>query len=122
MVSGDLPGMDRWLIDFGASRHMKLQSECLVNYRKFDTPEKVGLGDGITEGVGNVHLNMLFKVSNSKRAVMYNVLYVPKLACKLFSMSTAARKGNIIKFGQSRCWIQDRSGKLYGMGFLIDKW
>ena len=70
MIPGDLPGMDRWLIDSGASSHMTPQRECLVNYRKFDTPEKVGLGDGRiveAEGVGNVHLNMLFKVSNPKQ-------------------------------------------------------
>ena len=40
---------------------MTPQRERLVNYRKFDTPEKVGLGDGRiveAEGVGNVHLNI----------------------------------------------------------------
>lgn len=76
--------------------------ECLVNYHKFYAPEKVRLGDERiveTEGVGNVHLNVLFKVSNFKWAVMYDVLYVSKLACNLFSMSAAAHKGNKIKFG-----------------------
>ena len=42
----DLPGMGKWLIDSGALSHMTPQRECLVNYRKFDVPEKVGLGDG----------------------------------------------------------------------------
>ena len=41
VVPGNLPGMDRWLIDSGASSHMTPQRECLINYRKFDTPEKV---------------------------------------------------------------------------------
>lgn len=72
-------------------------------------------------GVGNIHLNMLFKVSNSKRAVMYNVLYAPKLACNLFSVRAAANKGKVIKFGHSRHWIRDRTGKLYGMGILVGK-
>ena len=124
VVLGNLPGMDKWLIDSGASSHMTPQKECLINYRKFDTPEKVGLGDGRiveAEGTGCVHLNMLFKVSNCKQAVMYDVLYVPKLACNLFSVRAAARKVNIIKFGCSRCWIWDRSGTLYGMGSLVDK-
>ena len=52
---------------------------------------------------------------------MYNVLYVPKLACNLFSVRAAASKGNIVKFSRSRCWIRDRSGKLYGMGSLVGK-
>ena len=42
----DLPQMDKWLVDSGASSHMTTQREFLTNYRKFDVPEKVGLGDG----------------------------------------------------------------------------
>ena len=52
---------------------------------------------------------------------MYKVLYVPQLACNLFSVRTAASKGNIIRFGHSRCWIRDRKGELRGMGTLSDK-
>lgn len=104
---------------------MTPQKEYLIDYREFDMPEKVGLGDGrIAEAVGdgNIRLNMLFKVSDSKQAVMYNVLCVPKLACNVFSVCAAAAiKGNIVKFGRSRCWIQDRNGKLYGMGSLVGK-
>ena len=64
---------------------------------------------------------MLFKVSEPKQAVMYNILYVPQLACNLFSVRTAASKGNTIKLGHSKCWIRDRNGKLRGMGSLVDK-
>jgi len=95
-----------------------------VNYRSFSTPEKVGLGDGrVVEavGVGTVRLNMLFKVSDSKRAVMYDVLHVPKLSCNLFSVRAAAKRGNTVKFGQSRCWIRGPKGTLKGMGFLTGK-
>ena len=95
-VPGQLPEIGKWLID---SSHMTPQKEFLINYREFDTPEKVGLGDGrIVEavGVGNVCLHMLFKVSTSKQAVMYDVLYVPKLACNLFSVRATAHERNII--------------------------
>ncbi len=64
---------------------------------------------------------MVFKVSDSKKAVLYNVLYVPKLACNLFSVRAATSKGNVVKFGRSRCWIRDRTGKLSGMGSLVNK-
>ena len=50
-------------------------------------------------GVGSIHLDMLFRVSESKRAVLYDVLYVPKLSCNLFSIRAAASKGSIVKFG-----------------------
>ena len=95
-----------------------------MDYREFEKPEKVGLGDGRSVealGVGNVHLSMVFNVSDPKRAIVHQVLYVPKLACNLFSVRAAAAKGNIIKFGHSKCWIRDRNGKLRGMGSLVDK-
>ena len=49
------------------------------------------------------------------------MLYVPKLACNLFSVRAAASKGNIVRFGHSKCWIRDQAGKLRGMGSLVDK-
>ena len=60
-------------------------------------------------------------MSHPKKSIMYKVLYVPQLACNLFSVRAAATKGNFIKFGHSRCWIRDSEGKLNGMGTLIDK-
>ena len=108
----------RWLVDSRASSHMTHRREILTYYKN---PEKVSLGDGRfvdAVGVGNVHLKMLFKVSEPKKSVMYEVLYVPKLACNLFS---AASKGNIVKFGKVRCWIRDSKGILRGMGSLMDK-
>ena len=116
--------MDRWLVDSGASSHMTREKELLTDYRAFEKPEKVGLGDGRSVealGVGNVHLSMLFKVSDPKKAVVHQVLYVPKLACNLFSVRAAAARGNVVKFSQSKCWIRDRDGKLRGMGSLADK-
>ena len=64
---------------------------------------------------------MLFKVSDSKRAVVYDVLHVPKLSCNLFSVRAAAKRGNTVKFGQSRCWIRGPNGTLQGMGSLTGK-
>lgn len=61
---------------------------------------------------------MLFIVSESKKSMMYKVLYVPQLSCNLFSVRAAASKGNLVKFGRSRCWIRDRDKKLCGMGTL----
>ena len=122
-VSDEVPE-DKWLMDSGASSHMTPKREYFTKYRSFSTPEKVSLGDGrVVEavGVGTFRLNMLFKVSNSKRAVMYDVLHVPKLACNLFSVRAAAKRGNTIKFCQSRCWIRGPKGTLEGMGSLAGK-
>ena len=115
---------ERWLIDSGASSHMTWNPDLLIDYQQFTTPEKVGLGDGRTVdalGVGNVRLEMKFKVSKSQKSVLYKVLFVPQLACNLFSVRASASKGNFIKFGHTRCWIRNRTGKLCGMGTIVDK-
>ena len=115
---------DSWLVDSGASSHMTRNKGLLVNYQEFEVPEKVGLGDGRTVdavGVGNVCMNMTFRVGQPKRSVMYHVLYVPELACNLFSVRAAATRGNIVQFGHTRCWIRDADGILKGMGTLVNK-
>ena len=123
-ASTDSSQAETWLVDSGASSHMTWDKELLTNYHEFETPEKVGLGDGWTLdafGVGDVHLKMLFKVSQPKKSVMYRVLYVPQLARNLFSVRAATSKGNLIKFGHSRCWIRDKIGQLRGMGTMVNK-
>ena len=102
---------------------MTCKRDLLKDYKEFEKPEKVCLGDGRTVeaiGVGNVHLNMQFKVSDPKRCVMYGVLYIPKLACNLFSVRAAASKGNVVKFGSTKCWIRNSKGNLCSMGSLQD--
>ena len=119
-ASDEVPD-DKWLIDSGAPRHVTHKSEYFTTYRSFSTPEKISLGDGrVVEavGAGTTRLNMLFEVSKSKRAVMYEVLHVPKLACNLFSVRAAAKRGNTVKFDQSLCWIRGPRGTLKGMGSL----
>lgn len=90
----------------------------------FERPEKVSFGDGRTAdaiGFGNVHLEMVFKVSEPKKSIIYKVLYVPQLTCYLFSVRAIASKGNIITFGHPHCSIRDRKEELRGMGTLSDK-
>ena len=53
-------------------------------------------------GVRNVHLNMLFKVSNSKKAVVYNVFYVPKLVCNEREWCEIAHR-HLCTYYTSRC-------------------
>lgn len=113
-----------WLIDSGASSHMTQNRALLVNYQELRKPEKVSLGDGRTVeaiGSGSIELNMMFKSSEPRKSVMHHVLYVPQLACSLFSVRAAASKGNVVQFGDAQCWIRDSKGILRGMGSLVDK-
>ena len=61
-------------MDSDTSSHMTWNKVLLTDYQAFETPEKVGLGDGHTVdalGCGNIHLGMLFKVSQPKKSIMY---------------------------------------------------
>ncbi|XP_022794843.1 uncharacterized protein LOC111333514 [Stylophora pistillata] len=113
-----------WVIDSGASSHMTTEKHVLVNFQEFAEPENVALGDGCVVkalGSGNVRMNMLFQATESKKAVLYDVLYVPKLTCNLFSVRVVVSKGNALEFGPQKCCIWDGNGKLRGMGSLVDK-
>ena len=122
--SKGLPQVDKWLVDSGASSHMTSNKKTLANFREFKKPEKVGLGDGHTVdaiGVGNVYIRMQLAKGESKEFVIHKVLYVPNLACNLFSVRTAASKGKSVKFIDDKCWIYNRAGDVCGMGSLVDK-
>ena len=85
-----------WLIDSGASSHMTKEKHVLMNFQEFDEPENVALGDGrVVKALGSrcVQMNMMFPANEPKKAVLYNVLYVPKLTCNLFSVRAAVAKG-----------------------------
>ena len=116
-----------WVIDSGASSHMTKEKHVLTNYQEFAEPENVALGDGRVVkalGSGSVRMNMLFQATEAtepKRAVLYNVLYVPRLTCNLFSVRAAVSKGNAVEFGPKQCCIYDENGELRGIGSLADK-
>ena len=125
---GNLKSADKecypWLIDSGASSHMTKEKHVLTNFQEFEEPENVALGDGGVVkalGSGRVQMNMLFPATEVKKAVLYDVLYVPKLTCNLFSVRAAVAKGNAVEFGPNNCCIWDEKGKLRGMGSLADK-
>ena len=113
-----------WVIDSGASSHMTKEKRVLTNFQEFEEPENVALGDGRVVkalGSGRVQINMLFPGTEAKKAVLYDVLYVPKLTCNLFSVRAAVAKGNAVEFGPDSCRIWDENGKLRGKGSLSDK-
>ena len=84
-----------WLIDSGASSHMTNKQEILSQFKAMKVPENVVLGDGRTvkaQGSGIVYMKMMFDKTAARKAVLYNVLYVPDLKCNLFSIRAAVGK------------------------------
>jgi hypothetical protein len=103
---------------------MTASREMLFEYKAFEKTEKVCLGDGRTVeayGSGRVKIVMQLPQGKSLSTSMEAVLFVPKLACNLFSVRAAALKENIIQFGHSRCWIRNKKKTLIGMGTLTDR-
>ena len=113
-----------WLIDSGAFCHMTNNQEILSQFKAMKVPENVVLGDGRTvkaQRSGIVYMKMMFDKTSARKAVLYNVLYVPDLKCNLFSIRAAVANGNVVKFGGDKCWLRDANGVLRGMGALVDK-
>ena len=53
--SVDTQQMGKWLVESGAASHMTREKAMLLEYQDIKTPEKVGLGDGRTVDVINMH-------------------------------------------------------------------
>ena len=97
-----------WIIDSGASRHMTFENGVLHDYKEFETPEPVGLGDGRTVSAFRVgKVKVITQVHNGKQVIgwMTDVLHVPKLTNNSFSVHAAALKGNTISFRYEHCCI-----------------
>lgn len=90
----------QWMIDSEASSHITNQRNSLVDYKEYERPELVKLGDGRSVeamGHGSVRLEMLFKISEFKPATHTKVLCVPKLSCNLFLVRAGVTMGNTAK-------------------------
>jgi len=97
---------------------------CIKSYDEREARFDVALGDGRVVkalGSGRVQKNMLCLGTEAEKAVLYNVLCVPKLTCNLFSVRATVAKGNAVEFGPNNCCIWDENEKLRGKGLLADK-
>jgi len=112
-----------WLIDSGASRHMTPDESQFINYKPLENVEMVGLGDGHSveaKGVGDVVLMVLLN-GKTRKVLLHEVLHVPQLASNLFSVTAATKKGYVIQFGHTKCWIRDGEKNIQATGTLEGK-
>ena len=110
---------DEWWIDSGATSHMTSDMKSLKNYSSFRMPRKVKLADEHkvnSFGKGNIHLTLFDKKNNEKvKTVLRDVLYVPKIKNKLFSISRVTDNGIDVLFKGENCNIT-KDGKQYTIG------
>ena len=72
---------------------MTFESNVVHDYKDFETPELVGLGNGHTvSAIGVDKIKVIAQLHNGKSVVcgMTDMLYVPKLTNNLFSVRTCS--------------------------------
>ena len=100
-------GVCEWWIDSGASQHMTMKKDELLNYKSFDVPLRINLADDsflLSYGTGNVSLK-LYSNNESFNIVLHDVLYVPKIQAKLLSLPDILKKGAEVRFKGSSCFL-----------------
>ena len=78
------------MIDSGASRHC-ISRRNLYNYKDFETPGPVGLGDDCTvSALGSGKVKVVSQLYHNKKVAGWinDVLYVSKLTSNLFSVNS----------------------------------
>ena len=123
-----------WIVDSGATCHMCNDKTMFTEMKDLNPRENVTLGDGHNleaVGEGTVDMEMLLPNGGSRMCALKNVLYIPKLAYNLVSVSKAAQMGKTIEFYNSSCEFVNSSnetiafatkqGSLYYLEFLRRK-
>jgi hypothetical protein len=110
-------GSDTWIIDNGASKHMKGYQYSMKILIKKDSPHKVKLGDDyqcLIKGVGEAS----FKLDSKKLMKIEYVLLKPRLRKNLLYISTLEGKGFRISFvdGEVIMWPK---GKTFNDAIVI---
>ena len=103
-----------WIVDSGATCHMCNDEKLFESFEHLHKPQEVTLGDGNAleaTGQGNVSLEMRLSAGKTKRCVLRNVLYVPKLAYNLLSVTKASEAGKVVKFDNVGCQIVNKYNK-----------
>ena len=102
---------------------MTSNKNMLADYCEFDVPEAVMLGDGRrVEALGYGRVRISVETCRGIKTTMIGgVLYVPKLACNLFSVRAVTQKGHIVQFGQNCCWVKNSRGTVIARGSLVNR-
>ena len=104
-----------WIVDSGATCHMCHTKRMFTTHYQIEKPIDVTLGDGrtlIAIGRGKVELDMVLPNGELKSCKLHDVLYVPKLAYNLISVTRASQTGKTVKFTKHACYVLDKNQKV----------
>ena len=107
-----------WIVDSGATSHLCNDKSMFTVFDSLENPQEIVLGDGHTldaVGVGDVVLNVVVDGKIKKRRLR-DVLYVPRLAYNLLSVSKTTETGKKIKFGSDGLQFLDCDGRVVAVG------
>ena len=112
---------NHWYIDSGATKHMTLEKDLIVDFIKYEQPSKIYLGDNrVIEayGQGKVRLSC-YDESDAVQLILNKVLYVPDLSKNLLSVSAMTQMGAEGLFNDGKCVIS-KDGREITIGRLVD--
>ena len=112
----------QWIIDSGATQHMCCDREMFTEFSQLSNPISVEVGDGrplAATGEGKVTLSLQLPGDKVIKCTLEKVLYVPKLAHNLISVSHIVQSGKTTKFLAKYCEIRNSENKLVAIGSKI---
>ena len=113
---------DVWWVDSDATQHMTPVKSDVLNYTEFDKHVKVNLADNsflLAHGTGDVGIE-LYNGNNKFDVMLKNVLYIPSIENKLFSIPTAVENGGTVILNKDSC-VLEMNGKSVKIGHKYGK-
>lgn len=103
-----------WIVDTGATEHMSNDRSSFANFVELNPRRPVRVGDssiiyGI--GVGDVRVLSILSDGSWRELVLKNVLYVPKIWRKLFSVGATTEQGNCGSVAHDKLVIKNSNGE-----------
>ena len=114
LLSGTKTSINEWFIDSGAAKHMICNRSLLFDFKQYDNPLKIYLGDSsvvLAEGEGKVRFPTYDGLDDNFLA-LHNVLFLSKLTKNLFSVPAMAQMGAEICFDKEKCTVIKNAKKI----------
>ncbi|XP_071040583.1 uncharacterized protein [Parasteatoda tepidariorum] len=96
-----------WLADSGTTAHMTKYKDYFVDYKQFEVPKKVYIGNSdaiFAYGEGTINVEMKI-CGNWEQNHLASVWYVPDICKNLFSIGQTIAKGFEFKATRTECVI-----------------
>lgn len=104
-----------WILDSGASEHMTFDQNSYISYRKLDSNRLVRFGNnekGEGIGIGDIKVRTEVGFGRKRIIILKDVLHVPGLRRKLFSVSATTQQGNKGSISSNAIVLRDTKGRI----------